>query len=513
MNGMTPNRRDVLRGIAAGGVSLSFAGLVGAAGTERYLVTTKGRGTARRLEREGFDVVRSLAGGDVLVVAGSDSPANVRGVTTAARDVRLRLETPAVTAAVPEEATDDGTTGDETYYPLQWDKQVTNVAEAHETSTGEGATIAVVDTGCDHDHPDIAPNLVPGALFRRVAGRGDEVVDDLGDGLYGGEAPVRVPADPDLDPHAVTDADGDVVGYNPDGFEVATRAVADDVDGHGSHVAGIAAASVGEAVPGDGTGVAGTAPDATVVPHRVFYWEHREVTYESADGGEVTEELVDLFTTTADLLVAIDHAAHEVGADAINMSIGTPPLPPETNRDGMRRAYRLVVRDAVDAGSVVVVSAGNSETELNSGGVYTVPNSVPGATSVGATGPNDERAFYSNYGANELDLAAPGGGYETLEKTFSTETEWPFPTNLVLSTTPPDVYGAAYAYFAGTSMAAPQVAGAAALVSAVDGDLSARQVANVLGRTAAPATGTDRRELGAGHLDVAAAVQEAAGGD
>lgn len=500
----TPNRRDVLRGIAAGGLSLSFAGVVGADGAGRYIVTAADEGTRGRLEREGFTVVRSLAGGDVLVVAGAGSPGGVEGVESVTRDVRLRLEKPAASAA-PEG------TEDETYYGLQWDKQVTNVADAHETTTGEGATIAVIDTGSDLDHPDLAPNLEPGVLFRRVAGRDDAVVDDLSDGRFDGETAVRVPTSPG--PDGVTNADGQVVGYEPDDFDVETRDASDDVDGHGSHVAGIAAASVDESVPGYGTGIAGTAPDATVVPIRVFYWELRRVTYESESGEEVTDELVNMFTTTADLLAAIDHAANEVGVDAMNMSIGTPPLPPESNRDGMRRAYRLVIEDAVSAGSVVVVSAGNSGTELNSGGVYTVPNSVPGAVSVGATGPNDERTFYSNYGANELDLAAPGGGYETLEKTLATDTEWPFPTNLVLSTTPPDVYGAPYAYFAGTSMAAPQVTGAAALVSTADEGLHARQVAEVLARSAETATGDDRRELGAGRLDVAAAVETASDGD
>lgn len=500
------DRRDVLRGIAAGGLSLSFAGLVGANGNRRYLMTTSGEGPRRCIEDEGFTVVRSLACGDVLVVSGAGSPGAVQGVDSVTRDVRLRLETPVVTAA-PE------TTRDETHYERQWDKQVTNVAEAHQTTTGGGTTVAVVDTGSDLDHPDLASNLEPGVLFRRVAGRDDAVVDDLSDGVFGGETAVRMPADPDLEPHAVTDADGQVVGYDPDGFDVETRDASDDVDGHGSHVAGITAASVDESVPEHGTGIAGTAPDATVVPIRVFYWELREVTYETEAGEEVTEELVDTFTTIADLLAAIDYAARDLGVDAMNMSIGTPPLPPQSNRDGMRRAYRLVIKDAVNAGSVIIVSAGNSGTELNKSGVYTVPNSVPGAVSVGATGPSDERAFYSNYGTNELELSAPGGGYETPAKTYSNETEWPYPTNLVYSTTPDDVHGSRYAYFAGTSMAAPQVTGAAALVSTADEGLHARQVANVLARSAEKATGRDRRELGAGRLDVAAAVETASGGD
>ncbi|MFW5963988.1 MAG: S8 family serine peptidase [Natronomonas sp.] len=501
-----PTRRDVLRGVVAGGISLSAVGVAGASHSRQYLVTTSGEATRTRLEREGFTVVRSLAGGDVLLVSGSESPTEVRGVGEAVRNVKLRFERPVEREPLSDPAT---TTDDESLYPLQWDKQNTNVAAAHETTTGEGATIAVIDTGTDLNHPDLAPNVNAGALFRRVAGRGDNVVDSLADGLFDGDTDVRVPSTSDLEDFEVTNADGTVVGYEPAGFDLESRDASDDVEGHGSHVSGIAAASVGEEVFEESTGIAGTAPDATVVPHRVFYWERQKVTYEPEEGVEETRELVVTSTTTADILAAIDFAANEVGVDAMNLSIGTPPLPPQANREGFRQAYRLVVQHAVNAGSVVVVSAGNSDTELNEGGVFTVPNSVPGAMSIGATGPNRERAFYSNYGANELSLAAPGGGYETLAKTFADDTEWPSPTNLVLSTTPPDIYGTAYAYLAGTSMAAPQVTGTAALLAATDSSLNPDQIQSTIEQTADTATGTDRRELGAGNLNVATAVESA----
>jgi subtilisin family serine protease len=489
-----PNRRSVLKGIAAGTVSLSVVGQAAASdGAGRYIVTTTSGGVQRRLERAGFTVERALAGGDVLLISGSGSPADVTGVGEAVRDVRLRLERPEFDEASEPE------TEDESYYDLQWDKQTTNVVEAHETTTGEGTTIAIIDTGTDLDHPDLAPNVTPGALFRRVTGDGPR------DGVFTGAGnDVRIPKDPLTDGDEITDDEGNVIGYDPDAFEIdQDRDASDDVDAHGSHVAGIAAATVGEPVFTPGvTGIAGTAPDATIVPHRVFYWVK-----ETVDETEV----VNMSTTTADILAAIDFAANTLDVEAMNMSIGTPPLPPQYNRLGFRQAYRLVIQDAVNAGSVVVVSAGNSGTELNKGGVFTVPNSVPGAMSIGATGPNDKRVFYSNYGTNELSLAAPGGGYETLEKTLSTETEWPFPTNLVLSTTPPDVYGSAYAYFAGTSMAAPQVTGTAALVAAANTELNAEQIGSVIENGSKRATGQQKDDLGAGVLDTAGAVEGASG--
>lgn len=495
-----PSRRDILKSAAAGATTLTFAGIVsGADGPDQYIVTAKGRGVRRKLEKEGFVVERELADGDVLLVNGSGDPSSVKGVGEAVRNVRLRLERPELDETVEDPASE---TEDESLYPLQWDKQTTNAAEAHETTTGDGTTIAIIDTGTDLDHPDLAPNVEPGALFRRVAGGGPE------DGVFTGtHNDVRVPEDPLDEGDEVTDPDGNFLGYDPDAFEIdPNRDASDDVEGHGSHVSGIAAASVGEEVLPEFTGIAGTAPDATVVPHRVFYWELIEV---EVNGD--TREVVVTSTTTADILAAIDFAANVLGVDSMNMSIGTPPLPPQLNSEGFRQAYRLVIQDAVNAGSVVVVSAGNSGTELNKGGVFTVPNSVPGAMSISATGPNDKRVFYSNYGANEISVGAPGGGYETLEKTLSEETEWPFPTNLVISTTPLDVYGARYAYFAGTSMAAPQVAGAAALVAAANPDLNANQVESAIENGTKKATGQQKDDLGAGVLDVAGAVEEAGG--
>lgn len=488
------DRRTVLKGMSGSAIALTFTGIAsGARDRSQYIVAAgSGDGTQRRIERAEFEVTRSLAGGDVLLVTGPvDAEADlssVRGVTGVTKNARFRLERPRLA-----ETGADAETEDESYYPQQWDKQTTNVAEAHDTSTGDGTTIAIIDTGTDLDHPDLAPNATPGALFRRVTGTGSK------DGVFTGTGnDVRLPKDPLTDDDEITNDDDDFIGYDPDAFEVSQeRDASDDVEGHGSHVSGIAAASVGEPVSPDSTGIAGMAPDATILPHRVFYWEKAEI-----DGTEV----VYTATTTADILAAIDFAANELGVEAMNLSIGTPPLPPQLNSTGFRQAYRLVIQDAVNAGSVVVVSAGNSGTELNKGGVFTVPNSVPGAMSISATGPNDKRVFYSNYGANEISVGAPGGGYETLEKTLADDTEWPFPTNLVLSTTPPDIYGAAYAYFAGTSMAAPQVAGAVALAAATNPRLNPHQIESVIENNAKKATGQQKGDVGAGVLDAAGTV-------
>ncbi|WP_433626798.1 S8 family serine peptidase [Halomicrococcus sp. NG-SE-24] len=452
---MNQSRRTFLKGIAATGVALTAAGQVSAGDGTRYIVVGSGEGAAKRIRDAGFSVEREL-GGNVLVVTADDRSAleSVSGVSEVVVDRKMTLDAPKL-----EEKKE--TTTDEDLYPFQWDKQVTDVPEAHETATGDGTRIAIIDTGVDVDHPDLAANVNEdeGKLFKY-----GEISDD-----------------------------------------------ATDVYGHGTHVAGIAAAS------DDGTtGVVGTAPDAEIVSLRVFYYDDID------DDGEK-----ELTTTRADLFTAIDHAA-EIGADAANMSIGTPPIPPQDNAGGLKVGYQRVIQSASRRGTLTVVSAGNSSANLQQGGYFTLPNSVAGAMSVSATGPNDALVFYSNYGTNEVSVGAPGGGYETLKKTLCADwdgdgdgeapidedgdgeeewvdceiPEWPYPTNLVLSSVPPELYdGKYYAYFAGTSMAAPQVTGTAALVRELASDANPNEVEQAIEQGAEGTSGKSDPELGAGRLN------------
>ena len=459
MNNLTPNRRDVLKGIAAGGVSLTFAGTVSGEQGERFIVAAEGRNVRRRIERRGFTVVHEFADGTVYVVDGPederDELEETNGVEEVARDLRFELEEPEFEEPYEE---DDGTgqgngrprgrgqsdhTETDLYEDFQWDKQVTEVLAAHDFATGAGTTLAILDTGIDPDHPDLEAN-----------------VDENRSRLFSSGNPI----DEDDNPW--------------------------DNHGHGTHVAGTAAAS--HEAGAIGTGVIGTAPEATLVSAKVFWIE----------GFDEDDDPI-LVTTTADILEAISYAA-DIGADAANLSLGTAPLEPQLNAAGIRVAYERVIQDATRRGTVVVASAGNSDANLQQGGYFTVPNSTAGAVSISATGPNDLRTFYSNYGTNEIDVGAPGGGYETLEKTLETDeevVEWPFPTNLVLSTVPVDVFGGYYAWFAGTSMAAPQVTGLVGLVRELDPHSTAGQVEDAIKKGAASVDGQSDADLGAGRVN------------
>jgi subtilisin family serine protease len=244
---------------------------------------------------------------------------------------------------------------------------------------------------------------------------------------------------------------------------------------HATHVAGT--------VAGTGTvGMLGTAPDATIVSVRIL----------GPDTG-----------TWGDILAAMEYAA-DIGADAANMSIGTDPLPPQANAAQYRRLLQSTANQTTNQGTLLVGSAGNSDTRLQQGGIFTLPNSLAGVMSVSAAAPNDRRAFYSNYGTNEIDVGAPGGGYETLEKTLATEgVEWPFPLNLVYSTLP----GGRYGWKAGTSMAAPQVSGLAALVCEAAPDTNAKQVQNAIQHGAEGNPGRGDPEFAAGRTNALATLE------
>ncbi|WP_312907671.1 S8 family peptidase [Natronosalvus caseinilyticus] len=250
-----------------------------------------------------------------------------------------------------------------------------------------------------------------------------------------------------------------------------------DVGYHGTHVAGTTAAN-------GSVGMLGTAPDATIVSIRVF----------GAEGG----------ATFGDILTGMEYAA-EIGADAANMSIGTDPIPPAANADQYRRVMEPIAQSVTSAGTLLVGSAGNSDANLQQSGLFTLPNSLSGVLSVSATAPNDERAFYSNYGSNEIAVGAPGGGYETLEKTLNEnpdEVEWPYPTNLVYSTVP-----GGYGWAAGTSMAAPQVTGLAGLVRELAPDSNTRRVWDAIAQGAEGTDGRSDPEFGAGRTNALEMVE------
>lgn len=200
--------------------------------------------------------------------------------------------------------------------------------------------------------------------------------------------------------------------------------LADDDHWHGTHVAGIAAASTNNSV-----GVAGVSWGARIMPLKVL---------DQYGSG-----------STFDVAEAVRYAADN-GAKVINMSLGASGSQWPCGWTHVEEAFNY----AVSRGVLLVVAAGNDSKE----GV-SCPGAYDQVMAVGSTDSSDMRSYFSNYGPR-LDIAAPGSS--------------------IYSTLP----GGSYAYSSGTSMAAPHVAGLAALIWSFVPSYSNGEVRDVLQSTA-----------------------------
>ncbi|WP_031510518.1 S8 family peptidase [Streptomyces megasporus] len=290
-----------------------------------------------------------------------------------------------------------------------WGLRAIRADEAAKVNPGhKRVTVAVIDTGVDDTHPDLAPNFSAGQSANCVGG-----VADTGQGAW-----------------------------RPYGSG----------DYHGTHVAGTIAAAR------NGVGVAGVAPGVRVASIKVsepdtslFYAEAVICAFVfAADKGvEITNNsyYVDPYLYNCE-----DDADQGAVVEAVRRAAGyaerkgTLHVASAGNSNHDLAADEIL--DTTSPNDTVPV-----ERTIDPSECLDLPTQLPGVVTVSATGVQNVKSYYSTYGHGVVDVAAPGGDRYQVPDT-------PSGNGRILSTMPND----SYAFLQGTSMASPHVAGVAALL-------------------------------------------------
>jgi len=338
----------------------------------------------------------------------------------------------------------------DTYFSNQWYLDKIQAVKAWDTiRESPNIVIAILDSGVEVDHPDLKDNIWVNP--KEIQGDG---IDNDNNGY-------------------VDDINGwDFVNNVPDPSPKFKPGFTEDGVLHGTVVAGIAAASGNNAA-----GIAGVTWRTQIMPLKVL-----------DDKGE---------GNTVNVIKGIDYAINN-GANIINFSfVGF----------GYSKSMDDAIRRAYNAGIIIVAAAGNEQSD---GTVYSLDDTpmypvcydgLPGENmvlGVAATDTLDQKAAFSSFGLSCVDLAAPGIGI------FSTVVY--SPTNHLGNKSFNKYYDG---FWAGTSMATPMVAGAAALVETANPSLSRNQVMNVLMDNADNINRLNPNylnKLGKGRLNIAAAI-------
>ncbi len=405
---------------------------------------------------ESLSFERRLAGGSALVDLGAEtSKKDLAEVMDAFRaDPSVARVEPDIRAYAMAVSPND------TEYAKQWDLfEATggmNVPGAWDKATGSGVTVAVIDTGYA-THSDVAGNVVAGYDFISSS-------PDARDGNG-------------RDNNAKDEGD-----WNATDGECGTGSKASNSSWHGTHVAGTIAATTGNA-----KGVAGIAYNAKIQPVRVL-----------GKCGGSSADIADAITWASGGSVP-GVPANTTPAKVINLSLGgsSPTCP---------GVYQNAINGAVSRGTTVVVAAGNSNANASA---FT-PANCANIINVASTSREGNRSFYSNFGSI-VDVAAPGGETRRATDTPGTVTT---PENGILSTLNSGATTQSaenYKPYQGTSMAAPHIAGLAALLESAKPALTPADIESAIKTNARPLPGTCTGGCGSGIADAAKTVDAVTG--
>ncbi|MFI7743907.1 S8 family serine peptidase [Kocuria rhizosphaericola] len=266
------------------------------------------------------------------------------------------------------------------------------------------------------------------------------------------------------------DADPTDMGDHPDAVLCPSSPMLPDATWHGTHTAGVAAADAN-----NGVGISGVAPDAKILPVRAVG---------ACSQGYITDVAAGVRWASGAPVAGA--AANPNPATVINLSLGVPGECPAV--------LQSAISEAVNRGIPVVVAAGNQGVDA----AQSAPANCAGVISVAATDVAGALAPYSNFGS--VTLAAPGGD----------------PYAQILSTGNAGAQGLGaptYTERNGTSMAAPAVSGAVALLRELSPGLGVAGVREALTSTARQAPGGCAPGCGAGVVDPVSALVAVQGGE
>jgi len=305
--------------------------------------------------------------------------------------------------------------------------------------------VAVLDTGIDSGHPDLAPQIQRKEEECKLWQQFTECRANVENSAKDCFSRLEPPLDRDGNGYPMDCAGWSVVDELPE-LSATTGSImgspdTQDILGHGTHVAGVIGAS-----SRNGIGIRGVAPHVRLIPVKVISaTPSAPIRPQSFSGAQArTEDLPDPSEedlkwpkSSVDLVARGMLYAIREKADIINLSLGWPAALES-------QVMRQMVKLAHERGIAVIAAAGNDATDA-----LVQPCSFPEVICVGAHGPDGLRAHFSNAGPG-VDLFAPG---------VSILSTWPLALRPSFYT---DRNG--YEFRNGTSMASPQVSGVFALL-------------------------------------------------